>query len=248
MKKRVPSRVRRSRRTTGPRGSTPPSDETEGSSSGRVPLEVKRILVGIDFSAGSVKALEYAAELAEQFQSYLHLLHVREPAPMGSDSETAGGMSGAEAAEEFRQRLIALARKQVSPLIPVKPHVTEGKAFEQIVVAAEELKVQLIVLAAHGDSGFKPALPGSPDAQRLAAHSAHERAGNRRGSDAARPGSNRFEGLSRLKAELQAKFFIGSTAEQVVRRAPCPVLIVREREHACVRPSKLAKERTDYES
>ena len=60
--------------------------------------------------------------------------------------------------------------------------VRGGLPSHEIVEAAKEMDVDLIVLATHGYTGWK-------------------------------------------------HFCIGSTAERVVRAAPCPVLVVREKEH-----------------
>ncbi len=43
------------------------------------PIELKRILVGCDFSPDSDLALEYGLSLAQEFESELHLVHVIEP-------------------------------------------------------------------------------------------------------------------------------------------------------------------------
>lgn len=40
-----------------------------------------------------------------------------------------------------------------------------------------------------------------------------------------------------------ARLFTGSTAERVVRHAPCPVLVVREREHEFLRETTVGEER-----
>ena len=43
------------------------------------PLTVRRILVPIDFSPESLKALRYAKRLAERFKAKLHMVHVVTP-------------------------------------------------------------------------------------------------------------------------------------------------------------------------
>jgi nucleotide-binding universal stress UspA family protein len=40
-----------------------------------------------------------------------------------------------------------------------------------------------------------------------------------------------------------SRMFIGSTAERVVRHAPCPVMVIREREHDFVRESEATKKK-----
>jgi hypothetical protein len=64
--------------------STQPSGvagERDASKIGPVILKFKRILVPIDFSKISQKALEYAVPLAKQFEAKITVLHAFEPLP-----------------------------------------------------------------------------------------------------------------------------------------------------------------------
>lgn len=147
-------------------------------------IALKRILVPIDFSPLSKKALQYALRFAEQFRVGLTLLHVIEPdvppafdgfmiAPPSPNGERAG----------CANRLKILASSMVIRATnDVQSSVRTGLPAHEIVEAAKELDVDLIVIATHGYTGWK-------------------------------------------------HFAIGSTAERVVRAAPCPVLVVREKEH-----------------
>src|SRR5262245_52802460 len=49
------------------------------------PIHLKRILVPVDFSVASTKALAYSFALARQFGAELILLHVVEPIPWSAD-------------------------------------------------------------------------------------------------------------------------------------------------------------------
>lgn len=151
-------------------------------------ISLKRILVPVDFSPLSTKALHYATRFAQQFGAELNLFHVVEPEippafdgfmiapPVISNCETTS----------YTNRLNRLANSvRTAGVSQVQSAVRTGLAAFEIVEAAKELDVDLIVIATHGYTGWK-------------------------------------------------HFAIGSTAERVVRAAPCPVLVVREKEHEFV--------------
>src|SRR5688572_13064817 len=73
-------------------------------------LRLKVIVVPIDFSPESKKALRYACKLAEQFGAVLRLIHVVEPAPFLNDlSNVIVSRSDQEIAKESLVKLQALA-------------------------------------------------------------------------------------------------------------------------------------------
>jgi len=146
-------------------------------------LLLKHILVPVDFSECSRKALQYAVSFAKQFCADITLLHVIVTVPpppqmMVFESETVRAKYHEEAAKRLSDW-----RGEVVSRAPVKAIVREGiAAHQEIVAMAHQCNCDLIVIGNHGRSA-----------------------------------------LSRM--------LTGSTAERVVRNAPCPVLIVREREH-----------------
>jgi nucleotide-binding universal stress UspA family protein len=147
-------------------------------------LRLKKILAPIDFSPASKNALKYAVRFAEEFGGELTLLYVLEPAPTTSYMVIPGATAFFEGdfatAEKNLRSLIASVRNGKIE----RPHwkVRTGVPSHEIVEAAKEMDVDLIIVATHGYTGWK-------------------------------------------------HFCIGSTAERVVRAAPCPVLVVREKEH-----------------
>ena len=147
-------------------------------------LSIKKILVPVDFSSLSKKAFKYALRLAQQFKTEMALIHVLEPAVPptfdGLPIEPPPPEEGSPVAEKNLRTLISSARTAGVP--KVKSVFRRGLASHEIVEAAKDLDVDLIVIATHGYTGWK-------------------------------------------------HFCIGSTAERVVRAAPCPVLVVREKEH-----------------
>jgi nucleotide-binding universal stress UspA family protein len=148
-------------------------------------IGLKRILVPVDFSSLSKKAVHYATRLAQQFDAEIDLIHVVEPQiPPAFDGfmvapPTVSNGAGASCAGRLKT-LVNSVRK--TGVVRVGSTVRAGLAAYEIVEAAKELDVDLIVIATHGYTGWK-------------------------------------------------HFAIGSTAERVVRAAPCPVLVVREKEH-----------------
>jgi universal stress protein A len=151
-------------------------------------IVLKRILVPIDFSPLSKKALQYALRFAEEFGAEVILLHVIEPeVPLAFDGFMIPPpiVTNKDCAK-CEDRLKHLASSMTSRgTNHVEAAVRSGLAAYEIGEAAKECDVDLIVIATHGYTGWK-------------------------------------------------HFAIGSTAERVVRAAPCPVLVVREREHEFV--------------
>ena len=149
-------------------------------SQSRSPLGVRSIVVPLDFSPESRRALTYAISLARRLDARLTLLHVVEPvaapnfaAPIPLAMENDRVMAAAQS------ELEKLARKEKIPRELLEKSVVRfGRSFHEITDAARTRKADLIVIATHGRTGFKRAL-------------------------------------------------LGSTAERVVRHAPCAVLVVR---------------------
>lgn len=150
-------------------------------------ISLKRILVPVDFSPLSKKALHYATRMAAQFGAEVHIFHVVEPeVPPAFDGFMIAPppvLNGTPPCSGQLKGLVNLVRKE--GVDRVSSTVRAGLAAFEIVEAAKELDVDLIVIATHGYTGWK-------------------------------------------------HFAIGSTAERVVRAAPCPVMVVREKEHEFV--------------
>jgi nucleotide-binding universal stress UspA family protein len=146
-------------------------------------LQLKKILVPIDFSLPSQQALDHARSLARSFGGEIILLHVVQRFGFAPFPEVAPQLDYTK--EEFHEAentLKTLAHEIGDKIAKVETLVRSGLAAHEIVEAATELDADLIVIATHGYTGWK-------------------------------------------------HFCIGSTTERVVRTAPCPVFVVREKEH-----------------
>jgi universal stress protein A len=144
-------------------------------------LKFKSILVPIDFSKISWKALDYAVPLAKHFGAKITLLHAIEPPPYSADL-TYVPMGEGFPTGPMKKELDALAKNTIEPELLKTVLVRVGTAFEVITNVAHDCEADLIVITTHGHTGFK-------------------------------------------------HVFMGSTAERVVRHAPCPVFVVRNCEH-----------------
>jgi nucleotide-binding universal stress UspA family protein len=147
-------------------------------------LSLKQILVPIDFSDYSKKALKYAFRFAEQFGASLALLYVVEPTVYPADF-SFGQVGFPNVEDELRKKgeeeLQTMIAETLKGLVPASAVVKTGLPFVEVTAYAAEHDIDLIIVATHGHTGVEHIL-------------------------------------------------FGSTAEKIVRKASCPVLVVREKE------------------
>jgi universal stress protein A len=151
---------------------------------GPAPFALRKILVPIDFSECSRKALQYAVPLAQQFSASLLLVYVL-PVHYYVGSEFGPldvPVPEAELLQNSQEQLAQFAEREIGERVAATHRVLRGQPVHELVRAAQEEQVDLILLSTHGHTGLKHVL-------------------------------------------------LGSVAENVVRYAPCPVLVVREHEH-----------------
>ncbi len=129
----------------------------------QVRFHLQKILVPIDFSEPSQKALRYARPFAEQFGASLTLLHVMEP--INYPIEYGYAPIAPLEAEETRQSELLARLKQLGTelgaTVPVKSVVRVGRAWKEIVDFAKAQNSDLVIVATHGYTGLKHALLGS---------------------------------------------------------------------------------------
>ncbi len=140
-----------------------------------------KIIVPVDFSAITPSVITWATSIARDHRAALVLVHVQEPI-----GENVGGEFyfpvPIHENPELRSALLALKPDEES--VPFMHELLIGIAAEQILKAADDPDVQMIVMGSHGRTG-----------------------------------------LGRL--------LMGSVAETVLRRAHCPVLVVKPPRATC---------------
>jgi nucleotide-binding universal stress UspA family protein len=128
---------------------------------------IRNILVPIDFSASSTKAIETAKRLAQRFGATVHLVHVHQfdyPAGFMAPMPPLMPFSTVAYDQDIRKkqarRLVAVAKEY--GLSPATCHVVFGApAFEEICRFARDLPANLIVTSTHGHTGLKHVFLGS---------------------------------------------------------------------------------------
>jgi nucleotide-binding universal stress UspA family protein len=155
-------------------------------------IELRRILVPVDFSQAAAKPLQYSASMATAHGAKVILLHVTKPVSYCVDcgyGPVNRRVPDEAQVKKARWHLRRLAAKYLPPATRDEILIRSGEASEQIICAASELKADLIVLCAH-------------------------------------------------EASAANLFGFHETADRVMRQAPCPVFVVRSREHDFIRPPR----------
>ena len=123
-------------------------------------ISIKKILVPLDFSAHSRAVFNYAITLAARFQSEIVLLHVFEPV-VPELKVLEGAFAGRGFREEAAKEL-ARWRRRVPRDLAVSAELHDGKhAYHEILAAAEQHNVDLIVIGRSGHTGLERVLVGS---------------------------------------------------------------------------------------
>jgi universal stress protein A len=129
---------------------------------------LRKILVPTDFSETGNRAVAYGAKLAEANDAKLFLLTVIGDLP-ATDEEMIMMRVSVDSIKADNQKKIAAAKQKLQKLIsPAKRErvraqflVRDGKPFAEIIRAAKELAVDLIVMSSHGHGRLAEILLGS---------------------------------------------------------------------------------------
>jgi nucleotide-binding universal stress UspA family protein len=136
-------------------------------------LPFRKIICPVDFSEPSLVALRAANELAGHFHSRLYVVHVVPPVPLPYQPETAPAPAPElapifhmpsyqlELTHSSERALQDLVDQLVAPGRQVHIVVATGEAAGQIVATAEKEKADVIVIATHGQTGWRRAVFGS---------------------------------------------------------------------------------------
>lgn len=125
--------------------------------------DIKSILVPVDFSSTSVRAVEYAHTLATRLGASLHVIHVCEvPALTMSamDAYAIAYTNWSQQLGEEAERELAKATSQLTGVV-VTTEVLFGNPARAIVTAATTRKSDLIVMGTHGHGALMHVLVGN---------------------------------------------------------------------------------------
>ena len=133
-------------------------------------VKIERVLVPLDFSRASLKAIDYALALGSRLGAKLHFVHVLDydyPPPalamMGVVSPDPG------IGRNAKRRLKDIARKYAIDLPAENLNVVTGRAYHEICQLGRRLEIDLIVTSTRGHTGLKHLFLGST-AERVVQH------------------------------------------------------------------------------
>lgn len=126
-----------------------------------VRLHIGKILVPVDFSEHSRKAVRYAFAFARQFDAEVTLVHIIEQIVYPGDwmyPPITMTDFAVEKSDEIMKRLRLL---DTGSGVKIGHVVRPGRAWKEVTEIAREEKSDLIILATHGYTGLKHVLLGS---------------------------------------------------------------------------------------
>jgi nucleotide-binding universal stress UspA family protein len=125
--------------------------------------KISKILVPFDFSENSRQALQMGIALGLKYDSSLMILSVIERTPEDEISKLMTLPNNVE--KKLKEKIIAEIHSSVSKenlaKINIQAFVQKGKAGVEILLMAEQEKVDLVVMGTHGRTGLKHMLMGS---------------------------------------------------------------------------------------
>ena len=121
-------------------------------------MKIDRILVPLDFSSHSERALEIAAALARPQNACLDLVHAYHlPVTVATpDQVVIPEDFWASVRDAAREKLEQAADRMRQDGLAVETHLTERAPASAIVDVAEQVGVDLIVMGTRGNSGHLP--------------------------------------------------------------------------------------------
>lgn len=124
----------------------------------------KSILVGVDFSHNSDRALQHALLLADRLGATLDLCYVGEPPPAIMVPERLLEQE-VDYLGFYEQQLNTLRAEKVPTRVPCRTHLALGDPTTEMLALVEKLKPEMVVVGSHGRGVILRALLGSVSAE-----------------------------------------------------------------------------------
>jgi nucleotide-binding universal stress UspA family protein len=120
---------------------------------------IKNVLVAVDGSENSVKALDFALDMAEKYDATLTILNVSESPAMGTVPQDVNAISG-EGMVEFSKNIEKIHHdiltkatahaKEVKPNLAIVSKLREGNPASQIIAEAKDSAIDVVVVGHKG--------------------------------------------------------------------------------------------------
>ncbi|MFT7461140.1 MAG: universal stress protein A [Planctomycetota bacterium] len=126
-------------------------------------MNIKKLVVAVDFSKPSIQALQVAIDLSQQLQSAIYIVYA---ADMDDKSVSTAQIGLDETVEmkvfkDLKHQLHALVEKMSNGKTEVIIEVEYGDPTEGIVRLAAKVNADIIVMGTHGRTGIEHLLIGS---------------------------------------------------------------------------------------
>ena len=126
-------------------------------------VEVKKVVIPVDFTSTTHKVVDYATSIAEQLGAEIFFFHVINDF-QGYDMMLVHPSFGAmkkDIQKEYEERMAALVEDYKDFKHGVSGKIVTGDAAEEIVKFAREIQADLIIIGTHGTKGLERVLMGS---------------------------------------------------------------------------------------
>lgn len=131
-------------------------------------MEIKRIVVPVDYSEHAQATLEYAATLAERFGASIDVVHVwdrpsyvPDTAVIGKPGEPERSLADLIRENAEHEMTEFLKRTKLPPGVTVTHHLVSGEPASAVIKLLEHRDADLVILGTHGRAGVKHLLLGS---------------------------------------------------------------------------------------
>ncbi len=126
-----------------------------------------QVLVPVDFSEASQRAMAWAFDYAQRADCHVHLMHVLERRLYASDfssrnlDDLRAELETIEASARSELELMAPSAAQREAIGTITRHMANGHPANEIVAVADRIGADLIVMGTRGKSALRRALVGS---------------------------------------------------------------------------------------
>lgn len=126
------------------------------------PFCIQKILVPVDFSECSRKALRYAVPFAKQFGASIALVYVTQiNYAVGEFGMVDSPLMEGQLRDAADAALEKLLREEIGGAVPATKQTRIGRPASEIAAAAKEMDADLIIISTHGHTGLKHVFLGS---------------------------------------------------------------------------------------
>lgn len=126
-------------------------------------MEIKKIIVPVDFGKTTNKLVEFALYIATQFSAEIGFCHVVEPLSMGDlmlDSPSLGDLEK-KMSTNAEERMAGLVKDNEGEGLKCTGKVLFGDTVDKVIAYAKDQGANMIIIGTHGAKGLEKILLGS---------------------------------------------------------------------------------------